>query len=125
MVIAHMGSEVIEEAVEEGTGSTIHAWYLLGVVLSLVGGNVAEDASLSLHSLPGGAIPILSHEGIVVEAVAVDVVGIDLIHVLIISVFEIPAAGCFGIHEAAASVVGDQIDVDEIMVDHEFDAALF
>jgi hypothetical protein len=118
-----MGGEVVEEAVEEGTGGAVHAWLLLGVVLSLVGGHVAEDAGLSLEFLLGGCL--VCHEGVVVEAVAVDVVGIDLIDVLVVSITEVPAAGCFGIHGAAAPVVGDQIDVDEIVVDHELDAALF
>ncbi len=120
MVIVDVGSEVVEQSIKEGTWGTVHSWILV-VVFSLVGCDVAEDTGLSLHFLLG---VVLLEEGVVVETVAVDVVGIDLINILVVSVLEVPAASGFGVHEAAAPVVGDEVDINEVVIDHKLNAAL-
>lgn len=82
--------------------------------------DVAQDAGLVVEFRP----VLVGSEGIVVEAVAVDIVGIDLIDILVVSGFEVPASCRFWVDVAGAAVVGDEIDVDEVVIDHELNAAL-
>ncbi len=39
--------------------------------------------------------------------------------------FEVPASGWLCIHQARSAVVGDEIGVDEFVIDHEFNLIIF
>ena len=64
-------------------------------------------------------------EGVVIVAVAVDIVGIDFVYILWESESEVPAASWLVVEETGASIVGDKVWVDEVVVDHVLDAIFF